>query len=377
MADVLDVPQGRFTLERYPPRPGSPLRAWDSADEYVLHHLAQARPDGSHWLIVNDTSGSLATALADRRPLVWADSLMTELALAANLVANGLERSAAGFLPSTEPLPELVGVALVKVPRSMALLEHQLRELKPRLARGAVVVGAGMTRQVHTSTVEAFERLIGPTVTSKARKKARLILSDVDETLGAGPPPFPARFALEGGIEVVGHAGVFSYEHLDMGTRLLLEHLPTPDPGHTAIDLGCGSGILGVAMALAEPDARVCFRDVSYLAVASAKATAAASGCAAESCRFDVADGLGDLEPGTVDLIVNNPPFHEDNVMGDAIAWQMFTESRRALRRGGELWVVGNRHLGYHAKLKRVFGGEAVATVASSPKFVVLRARRA
>ena len=69
-----------------------------------------------------------------------------------------------------------------------------------------------------------------------------------------------------------------------------------------------------------------------------------------------------------------NPPFHADNALGDATAWQMFSDSRAALRQGGELWVVGNRHLAYHAKLKRLFGNCDV--VASNPKFVVYRAVR-
>jgi 23S rRNA (guanine1835-N2)-methyltransferase len=54
--------------------------------------------------------------------------------------------------------------------------------------------------------------------------------------------------------------------------------------------------------------------------------------------------------------VLNNPPFHENHAIGDATAWQMFTESRDWLQPGGELWVVGNRHLAYHAKLKRRFG---------------------
>jgi 16S rRNA (guanine1207-N2)-methyltransferase len=53
----------------------------------------------------------------------------------------------------------------------------------------------------------------------------------------------------------------------------------------------------------------------------------------------------------------------------------MFTGAHRALRPGGELWVVGNRHLGYHLKLRRLFGGCEV--VAGHPKFVLLRATRA
>ena len=72
--------------------------------------------------------------------------------------------------------------------------------------------------------------------------------------------------------------------------------------------------------------------------------------------------------------MLNNPPFHVDQAVGDAIAWQMFSESRAALRHGGELWVVGNRHLAYHAKLKRLFGNCEV--VASNSKFVVLLAVR-
>ena len=53
----------------------------------------------------------------------------------------------------------------------------------------------------------------------------------------------------------------------------------------------------------------------------------------------------------------------------------MFAGARAALRPGGELWVVGNRHLGYHARLRRLFGNCEV--VACDPKFVVLRAVKA
>jgi 16S rRNA (guanine1207-N2)-methyltransferase len=60
--------------------------------------------------------------------------------------------------------------------------------------------------------------------------------------------------------------------------------------------------------------------------------------------------------------------------VSDEVAWQMFVQSHRALRPGGVLTVVGNRHLAYHAKLKRIFGNCTV--VASNSKFVVFRAGR-
>jgi 16S rRNA (guanine1207-N2)-methyltransferase len=69
---------------------------------------------------------------------------------------------------------------------------------------------------------------------------------------------------------------------------------------------------------------------------------------------------------------LNNPPFHQQNTVGDAIAWKMFVEARRVLKPLAELWVVGNRHLAYHAKLKKLFG--ACEAIASNRKFVVLKA---
>ena len=69
-----------------------------------------------------------------------------------------------------------------------------------------------------------------------------------------------------------------------------------------------------------------------------------------------------------------NPPFHQQQVVGDFLAWRMFQQAHAALGRGGELWIVGNRHLGYHAKLKRLF--REVSQVGATPKFVILRARK-
>ncbi|MNP23795.1 Ribosomal RNA large subunit methyltransferase G [compost metagenome] len=61
-------------------------------------------------------------------------------------------------------------------------------------------------------------------------------------------------------------------------------------------------------------------------------------------------------------------------MVGDFLAWRMFQQAQRALVPGGQLWIVGNRHLGYHAKLKRLFRG--VEQVAANPKFVVLKASK-
>ena len=106
----------------------------------------------------------------------------------------------------------------------------------------------------------------------------------------------------------------------------------------------------------------------------SAQATFEANVADLGDASFLVGDAMSPLPDAGVDLVLNNPPFHTHRATTDIVAWRMFTGARRALRPGGELWVVGNRHLGYHVKLRKIFGN--CETVAASPKFVVLRSVR-
>ena len=117
-----------------------------------------------------------------------------------------------------------------------------------------------------------------------------------------------------------------------------------------------------------------CQKGESYMAVASAQHNWQALFEDRRPARFEVGDCLGPVPAESVNLILCNPPFHQHIAMGDATAWRMFTEARRVLRSGGELLVVGNRHLAYHAKLRRLFGHCEV--VDSDRKFVVLRSRQ-
>ncbi|MGW4892378.1 methyltransferase [Kitasatospora sp. NPDC004240] len=387
--EPFDTPWGEFALTRYPEDPRERLRAWDAADHYLLRHLAgladsaegrAAELDGRSVVIVGDRWGALATALADRRPVQIGDSHLGQRATAANLARSGAAPDAVRLLTTRDTPPERIDVLLVRVPKSLALLEDQLHRLAPAVHPGTLVVGAGMVTEIHTSTLRLFERILGPTRTSLAVRKARLILCTPDPALDPGPNPWPHSYALPddigaaSGRTVTNHAGTFCAEKLDIGTRFLLGHLPATAPGARIVDLGCGNGVVGTAAALANPSAELVFVDESHQAVASAEATFRANLGPGAPAEFLAADALaGDtLAPGSVDVVLNNPPFHSHQATTDATAWRMFTTSRRALRPGGELWVVGNRHLGYHVKLRRLFGD--CELVAGNPKFVVLRA---
>ena len=373
----MTTPWGEPALTRFPEDPRDRLRAWDASDEYLLRHLAEEGvPLDGTVVVVGDRWGALVTALAAHRPVQITDSHLAQEATRANLARAGVEPGAVRLLTTQDPPPERIDVLLVRVPKSLALLEDQLLRLAPAVHAGTVVVGAGMVKEIHTSTLALFERILGPTRTSLAEKKARLIFCTPDPALERPGNPWPYVYTLPDGIgpaaggTVVNHAGVFCADRLDIGTRFFLRHLPE-GRGRRVVDLGCGNGVVGTSVALADPDAEVLFVDESFQAVASAEATYRANGVSGHA-EFRVGDGLAGVPSGSVDLVLNNPPFHSHQATTDATAWRMFTGARRALRPGGELWVIGNRHLGYHVKLRTLFGNSRL--VASDPKFVVLKA---
>ncbi|MDH6572279.1 23S rRNA (guanine1835-N2)-methyltransferase [Streptomyces sp. SAI-117] len=378
MDDRMTTPWGELALTRFPEDPRDRLRAWDASDEYLLRHLAdEAVALSGTVVVVGDRWGALVTALAAHRPVQITDSFLSQEATRANLARTGVEPGAVRLLTTQDPPPGRVDVLLVRVPKSLALLEDQLSRLAPAVHAGTVVVGTGMVKEIHTSTLQLFERILGPTRTSLAEKKARLVFCTPEPSLERPANPWPYGYTLPDGIgavsgrPVVNHAGVFCADRLDIGTRFFLQHLPDSRGAQRVVDLGCGNGIVGTAVALANPGAEVLFVDESFQAVASAEGTFKANGVPGHA-EFRVGDGLSGVPADSVDLVLNNPPFHSHQATTDATAWRMFGDARRTLRPGGELWVIGNRHLGYHVKLRKLFGNSQL--VASDPKFVVLKA---
>lgn len=377
--NCLTTSRGDFDLARFPEDPRDQLRAWDAADAYLLRHLEPVAVSGTV-AVVGDRWGALTTALASYAPVQITDSFLAQQATRANLLRNGIDASAVRLLSTQDAPPARIDVLLIRVPKSLALLEDQLHRLAPSLHADSVVIGTGMVTEIHTSTLKLFERILGPTRTSLAEKKARLIFCTPDARPEHAPSPWPygyrlpADIGVAAGLTVTNHAGTFCAERLDIGTRFFLRHLPQGRAAQHIVDLGCGNGVVGTAAALANPRAELTFIDESYQAVASAEATFRANSPAGAAAHFLVGDGLSGVPADSVDLVLNNPPFHTHQATTDAIAWRMFTGSRRVLRPGGELWVIGNRHLGYHVKLRRLFGNCEVVT--SDPKFVILRSVR-
>jgi 16S rRNA (guanine1207-N2)-methyltransferase len=372
---LLDSPFAQLDLIRQPEQQNEPLQAFDAADEYLLAYLAEQQPSAqTRVLVLNDGFGALAASLAGKVEVTSSsDSFLALQALEKNLVRNGRPFDAVPTLPASEPPTGPFDRVLVKVPKTLALLEEQLIRLQGQLAPGAQVIAGAMIKHLPRAAGDLLERYIGPVQASLAQKKARLLIS----TPQAKPPsvsPYPTRYWLdEPKIELLNHANVFCREGLDIGTRAFLPHLPKNLGTARVADLGCGNGVLAIASALQNPDAHYTLVDESYMAVQSAAENWRAA-LGDREVIIRAGDGLAGQEAQSLDVVLCNPPFHQQQVVGDFLAWRMFQQAREALVVGGALYIVGNRHLGYHSKLARLFRG--VEQVAATPKFVILKARK-
>ncbi len=132
--------------------------------------------------------------------------------------------------------------------------------------------------------------------------------------------------------------GIFSPGRIDVGTRVLLRHLP-PAPAGEVLDLGCGWGPLALTAALTTPDARVTALDVNQRSLDLVRRNAA---------RLDVGDRVvavtaDQVAAGAVfDAIWSNPPIR----IGKQALHDLLTAWLPRLAPGGEAWLVVQRNLG-------------------------------
>lgn len=373
----LQLPDRTVPLHRYPHLVDDPLQPWDAADEYLLKYLQEENqvPVVGTTLIVGDTFGALAVGLYNSGPVTWNDSYLAKMGLDHNLELNGLLPDPLTFVPGDRNPQGDFDLVLIKVPKSLAYFQDILLRLRPLLKPGSIVLAGSMIKHTPARVYRLLEKCIGPTTTSLGWKKARLATSTFEPGRDL-PESLPeCEYAVEDYGWVLGNGpNLFSRDRLDQGARLLLKNLPRSDEPLAMADLGCGNGVLALALAVRCPSATILGVDESYQAISYAKRNLLKTGLAQHGLKFEVGDGLLEIEEGSLDSVICNPPFHQAQTVGDHLARRMFEQARRSLKRGGELRVVGNRHLGYHLKLKRLFGN--CELVASDRKFVVLKAAR-
>ncbi|QDP00701.1 methyltransferase [Thalassotalea sp. PS06] len=370
-----------LVLERFPPAQVTrSLQAWDSADEYLLKTLVEQSLlyDAStpEIAIFNDSFGALSCSLSNHKVSVITDSYVATQGIKHNLANNLIEPDNLTFFDSLHLPDKKVDLILIKLPKIKAYFQHQLQQIHRLCHADTKIIIAGKAKEIHTSTLKLVEQQLGDCKTSLAWKKSRLIFVNRNaklETELIAPNQWSVDVPALKGVQVSNHSNVFSRDSLDIGARFMLEHLPNVKAGAKVADLGCGNGVLGMALLQQQADLNLHFFDESYMAVESARANVAKNFSKQLSqCEFHWNDCLSQVQASSLDLVLCNPPFHQQQAVTDHIAWQMFQDCYQVLDAGGEVRIIGNRQLGYHIKLKRLFGNARV--VSSNKKFVVLSA---
>ena len=139
-------------------------------------------------------------------------------------------------------------------------------------------------------------------------------------------------------LTLVSGAGVFSRGHLDHATAVLFRETSPPAPGRV-LDLGCGYGVIGLAIAAAVPGAVVTGVDVNERAVLLARENAAALGLAD---RFTAGTPGAVPADATYDEIWSNPPIR----IGKAALHDLLLTWLPRLAPGGRAVMVVGKNLG-------------------------------
>jgi 16S rRNA (guanine1207-N2)-methyltransferase len=180
-------------------------------------------------------------------------------------------------------------------------------------------------------------------------------------------------------VQLAGHSyevttanAVFSPEHIDTGTQVLLNNIPAPPPGGDFLDLGCGWGPISLHLALSSPHATVWAVDVNERALDLVRMNAKKLGLTNVNAVLaaDVPAGL------SFRGLWSNPPIR----VGKSELHNLLATWIPRLEPGSDAWLVVQRNLGSDS-LQRWLEGQldeefAVSRAATSKGFRVLRVKR-
>lgn len=362
------------TLKRYPYHSKSQLRAWDSADIYLLNEVQSCLSSETNLCIIHDNFGAISLSLSPHNPVCYLDSWMSREALLLN--ANENQKMPPEVITDITALvnrtqkPNLI---IGRVPKSKSQLAYLLQNLHQWAADDCELLLAGMDKHLSKGQFDLIEQYFGDSEFLPGVKKARVWRAAVNKHINPTPMKFSKISVPEYELSLTSAPNVFSQDKLDIGSRFFLEQFNAIPSARKVADLACGNGVLGLAYLRLHPESEMLFCDESYQAVQSAENNIKANiPDAKHILRVD--DGLVNTGSNSLDLILCNPPFHQQSTVSTDIAFNLFKSAKRALVKGGQLWIVANRHLGYHIVLKRLFGN--CTTEASNNKFVILKAER-
>lgn len=168
-------------------------------------------------------------------------------------------------------------------------------------------------------------------------------------------------------FQFVTDSGVFSRGTVDYGSRVLIEHFEVEDlPDGTLLDVGCGYGPIGLALAH-QTQRPVEMIDVNNRAVELAQENAKRNGIEADIHQSNIYETL---HQETYAAIISNPPIRA----GKKVVHQILIEAAPLLKVGGSLTIVIQKKQGApsaKSRMEEVFGNAEI--VAKDKGYYIIR----
>ncbi len=298
-------------------------------------------------------------------------------AIADALTARGTDvvswrRCAVGAQPGRAFPPDgPFDLAVLRLPRgreTQAMLGHWLAG---RLSPTGELWVAGKNDEGIRSAGPTLEAAFGAVSSREARRHCRILAARSPRPEARADPAPWMQIDRIGGISWASWPGSFAHRRLDEGTALLIDVLPSlaasGDPFSRTLDLGCGIGFLGAAVAALRPGAAITGIDADALALEAARVNVPGM-----SLRcLDASIALG---PGTWTAIVTNPPVHQGSAFDRALTERVLTRAVEALERPGLIAVVALRSVPVATMLGPKLASLEIA--AENPRFRVWVGRR-
>lgn len=172
--------------------------------------------------------------------------------------------------------------------------------------------------------------------------------------------PMTWTFTLKGNeLTFTSDYGVFSKKEVDFGSRTLIDAFSLPNVQGDILDLGCGYGPVGIAIAKSFSERKVVFTDINERALQLAEKNALQNNL--NNVEFKKSDSLESFPNRKFSAILLNPPIRA----GKKTIYRMFDDSHKALAHDGELWVVIQKKQGAPSaqkKLEDLFGSVSLVT---------------
>jgi 16S rRNA (guanine1207-N2)-methyltransferase len=311
-----------------------------------------------------------------------AESTRRSLAAAPGVVAGAYavhhEVLANDLVPATS-----CALATIRIPTDKHGVQQAVAEAFRALAVGGVCLIAGANDEGAKPAAKLLAQVFGHARLDAQHSSCRLLVATklaeapVDASSISSPWLDQHRFhevpvtVADDRIVLSTRPGVFSWEHLDEASGILGDIMRIA-PGESVLDLGCGSGVLGVLAARQSRTGRVVLLDADADAVRCARRTATAAGCRNVEVRAsDVTDAVADE---AFDVVLSNPPFHLGKGTDLAIPRAFIEQAYARLLPGGRLYLVANRTLPYESLIDECFG--EVRTAHDGRRFKVIGAVR-